>query len=114
VLPDTPLPASGQHTVARRYRPAHNIGHFRFAECSSIDAALGEPRGDLQPLGELVFPFDRALRGRDLRTTPVARADGAAEIEECYLLGADGLVEVRIRDVEDDFQMRLRLDHAAR
>ncbi|MBI5619151.1 MAG: Hsp70 family protein [Gammaproteobacteria bacterium] len=114
VLPDTPLPASGQHTVARRYRPAHNIGHFRFAECSSIDPALGEPRGDLQPLGELVFPFDRTLRGRDLRTTPVARAGGAVEIEECYLLGADGLVEVRIRDVEDDFQMRLRLDHAAR
>ena len=114
VLPDTPLPASGQRTVARRYRPAHNIGHFRFAECSRIDPEFGEPRGDLQPLGELVFPFDRGLRGRDLRATPVERACGAAEIEECYLLGADGLVEVRIRDVEDGFQMKLRLDHAAR
>ena len=47
---DPATPTRGAE-VTRRYRPAHNIGHFRFAECSSVDA-LGTPVGDIVPIGE--------------------------------------------------------------
>src|SRR5918911_1087188 len=38
---DTPLPAE----VSRRYRAAHNVGHYRFVECGRIDG--GRPEGNL-------------------------------------------------------------------
>ena len=53
--------AAGPVVVTRRYKAVHNIGWFRFVEYSSVDDQ-GEPRGDLAPVGEVVFPFDPALQ----------------------------------------------------
>jgi molecular chaperone DnaK (HSP70) len=108
VGPDVPLPTDGTLEIRRRYRAAHNVGHFRFVECRAL-GAHGEPQGDVAPLGEIWFPFDPALRGTDLRRAAVERRDGGPEIEEVYALDGTGLVAVRIRDLTSGYEEAFRL-----
>src|SRR5437868_6424618 len=104
VAKDTPLPAE----VSRRYRAAHNVGHYRFVECGRIDQ--GRPEGNLAAWDELLFPFDPSLRGSDLARVPVRRLPQAGpEIEEIYRCGAHGTVEASLRVLEDGFERTLRL-----
>lgn len=106
LTPDMPLPtADAPLALTRRYRAAHNLGHFRFAECSHLTPD-GAP-GDLLPFADARFPFDPALRGADvdLALVPVERradADGPL-IEERYSIDARGLVEVRVEDLATGF-----------
>ena len=55
------LPANGQAplVITRTYRAAHNIGHFRFVECSRL--LDGRPDGDVTPCDPVVFAFDPDL-----------------------------------------------------
>ncbi|GGK68003.1 Hsp70 family protein [Ornithinimicrobium pekingense] len=93
-------------SVRRRYRAAHNVGHFRFVE---FTGAGGTPQGDLVPFGEVVVPFDPALRdGRDLREVPVRRVDGP-EVEEVYTVDGNGMVEVAITDLQTGYAVRRQL-----
>lgn len=102
----TPLrPDGGEWT--RRYRPAHNIGHFRFAECDRIDGH--SPVGGLTPFAELLFPFDPALRDVELDTVPVARAEGMPLVEERYRVDDNGIVSVRITDLDSGWSQEHRL-----
>jgi molecular chaperone DnaK len=99
----TRLPSPGEPplTVERRYRPAHNVGHFRYLEASHVDGE-GQPVGDLAVWDEVWFPFDPALAAHpDLPKVSVAHSDLAAghEIEECYACTAAGTVAVTIRNV---------------
>lgn len=93
------LPEGGgdRLTRARRYRPAHNIGHFRYIECSRIDER-GQPTGDITPWDEIYFPFDPSLEDESrLERVPVARADlGGQLIEEVYSVDEHGIIEVEI------------------
>jgi molecular chaperone DnaK (HSP70) len=95
--------------VTRRYQAAHNIGWFRFVEYSGVDDQ-GEPRGDLAPVAEIVFPFDPDLQARSaaagtdaasaaeaLRGTPIVRQAGPV-VEERYTVDAAGIVSVTITD----------------
>ncbi len=102
--PNTELAPGETLTIKRRYRAAHNIGYFRFVEYSSFDEA-GVPRGDLQPYGEVIFPFDPSLRGTDidLAAMPVVRTEEGPLIEESYIVDENGMVTVEIADVEDGF-----------
>src|SRR6201993_3423336 len=71
---DVSLPADGQAplVVRRTYQAAHNIGHFRFVECSRL--VDGRPDGDVTPYDPVLFPFDPALYGRgDLGRPPIGR-----------------------------------------
>jgi molecular chaperone DnaK (HSP70) len=105
----SPATSSAAAVVSRRYRAAHNVGWFRFVECARIDAA-GEPRGDLVPFAEVLFPFDPALRGRaDLRDIRVERRGEGPEIEERYTIDAHGLVEVEIACLETGYRQRHRI-----
>ena len=51
---DRVLPAPGEAplTCIRRYQPTHNIGHFRYLECSQL-TDTGAPAGDLTPWDEV-------------------------------------------------------------
>jgi len=72
---DRMLPAPGEAplTCTRRYQPTHNVGHFRYLECSQL-TATGEPTGDLTPWDEVYFPFVPALHAADhLQTIPITR-----------------------------------------
>lgn len=102
--PNTELAPGEILTIKRRYRAAHNIGYFRFVEYSSFDEA-GVPRGDLQPYGEVIVPFDRALRHPDidLSAIPVVRTEDGPLIEESYIVDGNGMVTVEITDLEADY-----------
>ena len=90
----------------RMYRPAHNIGHFRYIECASLDSN-GSPDGDIMPFADVLFPFDPALRsnGTDLRTVPVERTLSEGHVmQERYALDSHGIVEVTITDMDAGFE----------
>lgn len=99
--PNTELAPGETLTIKRCYRAAHNIGYFRFVEYSSFDEA-GVPRGDLQPYGEVIVPFDRSLRRSDinLSAVPVIRTEDGPLIEESYVVDENGMVTVEITDLE--------------
>ena len=99
--PNTELAPGEPLTIKRRYRAAHNIGYFRFVEYSSCDEA-GVPRGDLQPYGEVIVPFDHSLRRSDidLSAIPVVRTEDGPLIEESYIVDENGMVTVEITDLD--------------
>jgi molecular chaperone DnaK (HSP70) len=98
---DTALKAAPR--LCRSYRAAHNIGHFRFVECSRLDGT-GSPQGDLTPVGEARFPFDPQLEGRrDLASVPVQRTGEGPLIEEEYSIDPHGIVHVTIRNVDGGY-----------
>jgi molecular chaperone DnaK (HSP70) len=111
--PSVELPAAGVAplTRTRAYRAAHNVGHFRFFECSTEDEG-GRPRGDMALYGDVRFPFDPLLRGAagDLTVVPVERrAHDGPPIVERYSLDASGIVEVTIRDEDSGYERTFRL-----
>jgi len=97
----TSLPPRGQPFLVRslKYRPAHNIGHFRYIECSQIDSR-GLPTGDITAWDEIHFPFDPEFtRMDDVGRIPIRRLDphGAAiEAEEIYTCDRQGMVKATL------------------
>ena len=106
VAKDTPMPAGAERlAVVRRYRAAHNLGHFRFVECGDIDER-GDPSGDITPHADVLFPFSPSLRGREhLEDVAVERLGGGEGplIEERYEVDAAGIVAVTITDLDAGF-----------
>jgi molecular chaperone DnaK len=95
----------------RRYRPAHNVGHFRYAECASLSSE-GDPDDDVTPWDAVYFPFDPLLQGRkDLASLAVERVDPTATdtIVEEYTCDATGIVKVTLRSIESGFARSFRL-----
>lgn len=113
---DTPLPVVGEPplTVIRRYRAAHNIGHFRFLECGRVED--GRPDGELSPWDEVRFPFDPKLRGlEDLGRVDVTRWDDTGPaVEERYICSDAGAVEVEVTVLDDGYSSRFRLARGTR
>jgi hypothetical protein len=110
-------PASTEPVVVtRRYQAAHNIGWFRFVEYSSVDDQ-GEPRGDLTPVAQIVFPFDPELQrtvrptGRDtpadsspLREVPIVRLEAGPLLEERYTVDPAGIIELSLTDLTTGYR----------
>jgi molecular chaperone DnaK (HSP70) len=112
-LKGTPLPAAGEPPlqVTRSYYPAHNIGHFRYLECSHTSED-GRPAGEVMVWDQILFPFDEALSGvEDLSASPVARLEWAPprEIREEYSCDASGAVSVKISNVTSGYSRDYRL-----
>ncbi|MBI2896849.1 MAG: Hsp70 family protein [Deltaproteobacteria bacterium] len=110
---ETRVPAPGSaDPVARRrvYRAAHNVGHFRMIECAEIDER-GAPQGEITPVADVLFPFEAALRESrdDLGSVPVLRTASGPLIEERYRLDANGIVELRIIDLDTGFERAYRV-----
>lgn len=98
----TPMPARGADPVVavRRYRAAHNIGHFRFVESAHVDDR-GDPTGDLTPHADVFFPFAADLTGAALPDAPVSRLPGDGPwVEERYEVDAAGVIAVTITDLD--------------
>lgn len=109
----TPLPAPGEAplTRVRRYQPVHNIGHFRYLECTRR-APGGAPTGDVTAWDEIRFPFDPALaRSVKLADIPVAHSESGARqvIEERYEAGPHGGVTVTIANLTAGYHRTYRL-----
>jgi len=108
---DTRLPVNGEKLrQIRRYRPTHNLGHFRFAECSRVDE-YGHPTGDITLWEEIFFPFTAELEySSDLSAVPVQRTPPKEEIiEEIYSCDEHGIIEVRIVNLSTNHQRASRL-----
>ncbi len=107
------LPEAGAKPVEirRAYSPVHNIGHFRYLECSHLSPE-GEPKGDLTVWDEILFPFEPALQSReDLPARGVEHSPRAVaeRIEERYAADAGGGVTVSIRNLTSGYGREYRL-----
>jgi hypothetical protein len=107
------LPAPGAPPLrrTRSYSPVHNIGHFRYLECSHRTAS-GEPAGDITAWDEIRFPFDPRLASvADLENIPVDRSPEAARqwIEEAYMVDSGGSVTVVISNLTAGYRREYRL-----
>ena len=94
------LPEQGQPALRleRTYRPAHNVGHFRYLECSRLDES-GQPIGEITNWEQIQFPFDPRLSDcADLSTIPVeplTTENGLLAREE-YTCDSSGNLRVKI------------------
>jgi len=106
------LPGPNQPPLreVRCYAPAHNIGHFRYLECAQLSDD-DRPAGDIVAWGDILFPFDPALRDApSLTDSQVARTlDGNQEIEESYSCDSNGAVVVRITNLSENYHREYRL-----
>jgi molecular chaperone DnaK (HSP70) len=94
-LPDLAQPPL---RVERMYRPAHNIGHLRYLECSQLNE-LGEPVGEITNWEQIQFPFDSKLWNRTdlsrIAVEPMFAANGLIAREE-YSCDSNGNLRVKI------------------
>ena len=97
--------------ATRRYQAVHNVGRYRFVECAGVDDD-GEPRGELAPYEDVLFPFDASLRDiDDLSSVPVVRTGGGPQMEEHYEADESGLVRVTLTDLSDGHSRTYILGH---
>jgi molecular chaperone DnaK (HSP70) len=109
---DTPIPSKGARVTCKRdYRAAHNVGHFRFFECTAVGDD-GRPRGDMTMSGDVLFPFDARLGGESLERLRVERlrvdAEAGPRIEEEYALDENGMVAITIRNLDVGYERVFR------
>jgi molecular chaperone DnaK (HSP70) len=109
------LPSPGEPPLSkqRNYTPVHNIGHFRFLECSHRGAD-GGPGGDVNFWDEIRFPFDPEFQhATDLTSVPVAYSAAAAMqgIEERYECDSGGATSVIITNRSAGFSRTYQLGH---
>lgn len=110
---ETPLPQPGQPPLIarRRYQPVHNVGRFRFLECSALRPG-GEPAGDILSWNEAVFPLDPGLaQSPHPEHLSVERAPGVEShlIEEVYQCDAAGVIEVTIANLTAGYSRTYRI-----
>lgn len=109
----TSLPGPGETPLVnhRAYCPVHNVGHFRYLECTNR-GEHGEPKGEITVWDEIRFPFDPALQGQEgLDQIPVEHTHSAAGqvIEETYSCDASGTVSVSITNRTGGYSRQYRL-----
>lgn len=107
------LPSAGETPVRirRRYLPVHNIGHFRFLECSHC-ASDGSPSGEINLWDEIRFPFDPALQEyQELSLAEVLRFHKAEaqQIVEVYECDSSGSITVTISNDSAGYSRAYRL-----
>ncbi len=106
-----PNPDEPPLSISRRYLPAHNLGHYRYLECSRL-SGCGWPDGDITVWDEIRFPFDPSLRGEaNLFHVPVKRVGNgtASEVEERTSCDSNGMLAVTLTMVSDDFRREYKL-----
>jgi len=106
-----PPPGDGTLTIARSYSPVHNVGHFRFLECSHRTNS-GAPSGEIAFWDEIRFPFDPALETiPDLGSVAVEHSGSAAKqhIQETYECDSGGAITVTIANKSAGYDRRFQL-----
>ncbi|MEJ7604902.1 MAG: Hsp70 family protein [Bryobacteraceae bacterium] len=108
----TPLPAAGEASIeaVRTYQARHNIGHFRFLECSHLTSDR-KPAGDIAMWDEIRFPFDPSSRDANLPSLPVSQSPSTESqtIQERYACTSSGSVEVQIHNLSAQYSRDYRL-----
>ena len=112
------LPAPGEPPLhsERVYRPAHNIGHFRYLESTQLDEH-GQPTGEIVNWDQIQFPFDPQLQQHpDLASVPVALLSDPAGlvIREKYTCDSSGNLRVNISAEPTGFTREFSIAQSAR
>ena len=97
--------------VGRPYRPAHNIGHFRYLEAGQLVDG-DQPSGDIAAWDEIQFPFNPDLaQAAVLAEIPIELSGRTTEeeIEELYRADASGRVTVAIRNLTSGYAREFQL-----
>ncbi|MBM3756960.1 MAG: Hsp70 family protein [Acidobacteria bacterium] len=105
------LPGPGDPPLmqTRDYLAVHNIGHYRYLECSHVSAD-GQPCGDITVWDAVYFPFDPNLRAAsDLDALPVYHTWANHPIREQYRCGAGGDLQVSISNLGSGYERAYRL-----
>jgi hypothetical protein len=113
----TQLPAPGEPPLVqtRQYTPVHNIGHFRYLECSHLTDE-GRPSGDITVWDDIRFAFDPARRNTpDLQRVPVTHLNQGLQqqAEESYSCDAGGTLKVTIATQPEGYTRSYRLGYWA-
>jgi len=113
---ETRLPQPGEPAlvVRRYYHPVHNVGRFRYLECSAL-RDRGEPAGDILAWQEVLFPYAPEFARRpNLKAVRVQRDPAVAThvIEEVYRCDATGMVEVTIANQTTGYARTFRVREA--
>jgi molecular chaperone DnaK (HSP70) len=98
---ELPPPKKPPIVVTRRYRPVHNVGHFRYLESTRIEGN-DQPAGEITYWDEILFPFDPALEtAGELSQVFVGHNERAqrCEMEEVYRCDSNGRVSVEIKNL---------------
>jgi len=106
-----PGPSDPPLTSSRSYSAVHNIGHFRYLECSHV-APNGLPDGDITLWDDIRFAFDPVLHnGLDLSRVPVTHVPpgGQQQVKELYACDATGVVSVTIANLSAGYDRHYRL-----
>lgn len=112
------LPVSGEPLLRNvyTYHPVHNIGHFRYLECTRVDAD-GQPTGEITNWDEIRFPFDPALQDDEDDLTQHAVNHFAAPqdflVQETYTCDANGNLRVTISTENTGYTKEFRISHWA-
>lgn len=109
----TRLPGPGEPplVIRRRYSPVHNVGHFRYLECSHLRDGM-QPAGYIAVWDEIRFPFDpEVAKENHLASVPVEHSLRAMtqQIEEQFLCDAGGTVSVTISNLTAGYSRDYRL-----
>lgn len=107
----TELPRVGEPPLEqqRSYTAVHNIGHFRYLECSHLDE-WGQPDGAITMWDEIRFPLAPAWQdATDLASIPIGHAHLGQQIVETYRCGAGGELEVEIANRSAGYRRQYRL-----
>ena len=110
------LPRPGEPPISteRVYQPAHNLGHFRYLECSRLDER-GQPLGEIVNWEQIRFPFDPRLQTTpDLSACPVQRLPGHPNltIREKYTCDSGGNLHVNISAEPTGYTRHFVLGHS--
>ena len=106
-----PGPSDPPLTSSRSYSAVHNVGHFRYLECSHV-RPNGLPDGDITLWDDIRFPFDPGLdNGFDLGRVPVTHVGpgGQQEVKELYACDATGVVSVTIANLSAGYNRQYKL-----
>jgi molecular chaperone DnaK (HSP70) len=98
----------------RVYQPAHNIGHFRYLECSQLSEE-GQPIGEITNWEQIQFPFDPQLWGRDLTAEPVRAIEmpNGLTVREEYSCDSNGKLRVRISEAPTGHEREYQIGQLA-
>ncbi len=111
-----PRPAGPAMEKTRTYHPAHNIGHYRFLECSRLTTD-GQPDGDIVPWSEILFGLDSSLGDTShLKESEVRRANQPARdlIRETYTCDSNGIIKVTLANLTAGYERTYNLKPATR
>jgi hypothetical protein len=112
-LKGTQLPASSEPAlkITREYTPVHNIGHFRFLECSHR-APNGEPTGEVTLWDDIRFAFDPKLASSanlDAERVLISTQASLQRVQESYACDASGSISVTIENCSSGYSRTYNL-----